>query len=74
MDVSSYQFVDHPAWMVFDGEYLRRYGLAGHTAAAPTPSWIVEAPTLKRWPHRRHPGGGPRSDRVSMEHARGRGP
>ena len=37
MDVSKYEFVNHPAWMLFDHHYLTRYGLAGHTADAPTP-------------------------------------
>lgn len=46
MDVSSYEFVNHPAWMLFDHEYLRRYGLAGHTADAGTPRWMISAPTL----------------------------
>ena len=29
IDVSSFDYVNHPAWMVFDRHYLTRYGLAG---------------------------------------------
>jgi len=47
MDVTRYQYVNHPAWMLFDQSYLSRYGLAGHTAAMPTPPWMKEAPTLE---------------------------
>jgi succinate dehydrogenase/fumarate reductase flavoprotein subunit len=48
VDVSSYEFVNHPAWMVFDHHYLSRYGLARYTPdAGPTPSWMVEAPSLE---------------------------
>ena len=47
MDVSRYEFVNHPAWMLFDHEYLTRYGLAGHTADAPTPSWMTEAASVR---------------------------
>jgi hypothetical protein len=46
VDVSSYEFVNHPAWMVFDRFYLSKYGLARHTADKPVPSWMVEAPSL----------------------------
>ncbi len=30
VDVSSYEFVNHPAWMMFDHFYLSKYGLAGY--------------------------------------------
>jgi len=46
VDVSSYEFVNHPAWMVFDHFYLSKYGLARHTPEQPTPAWMVEAPSL----------------------------
>jgi 3-oxosteroid 1-dehydrogenase len=46
VDVSSYEFVNHPCWMVFDHFYLTKYGLARHRPPNPTPGWIVEAPTL----------------------------
>jgi hypothetical protein len=47
VDVTTYQFVNHPAWMVFDAHYFARYGLARHTPAKGTPDWIVEAPTAR---------------------------
>lgn len=46
IDVNRYDYVNHPAWMLFDGYYLARFGLAGHTASDPTPAWLVEAPTI----------------------------
>lgn len=48
LDVTDFDYVNHPAWLVVDDFYLRRYGLAGFKsgAGAPTPDWIVEAPTL----------------------------
>ncbi len=46
VEVSSYQFVNHPAWMVFDHFYLTKYGLAGYRPNGHTPAWIVEAPSL----------------------------
>jgi 3-oxosteroid 1-dehydrogenase len=48
LDVTEFDYVNHPAWLVFDDHYLRRYGLAGFRsgAGAPTPGWMVEAPDL----------------------------
>jgi 3-oxosteroid 1-dehydrogenase len=46
IDVSSFEYVNHPAWLVFDRYYLTRYGLAGFRGDGPTPDWIIEAPTL----------------------------
>jgi 3-oxosteroid 1-dehydrogenase len=47
VDVSSYEFVNHPAWMVFDHYYLRTYGLARYKPdLGPTPSWIVSAGSI----------------------------
>jgi succinate dehydrogenase/fumarate reductase flavoprotein subunit len=46
IDVSSFEYVNHPAWMVFDRHYLTRYGLAGFRGDGPTPEWITEAPTV----------------------------
>lgn len=48
LDVTDFDYVNHPAWLVVDDFYMRRYGLAGFTSgvAAPTPDWIVEAPSL----------------------------
>ena len=46
IDVSSFDYVNHPAWMVFDRHYLTRYGLAGFRGDGPTPEWIIEAPSI----------------------------
>jgi len=48
LDVTEFDYVNHPAWLVFDDHYLRRYGLAGFTSGEglPTPEWIIEAPDL----------------------------
>ena len=41
LDVNSFEYVNHPCWLVFDDHYWRRYGLAGHKADKPVPDWIV---------------------------------
>jgi 3-oxosteroid 1-dehydrogenase len=46
IDVSSFDYVNHPAWMVFDRHYLTRYGLAGFRGDGPTLEWITEAPSI----------------------------
>ncbi len=46
VDVARFEYVNHPAWMVFDSHYLRTYGLAGHKDPSATPSWMCSAPTL----------------------------
>lgn len=46
IDVNTYTYVNHPAWMIFDHGYLSRYGLAGHQADQPTPAWIVRADSM----------------------------
>src|SRR6202011_1058715 len=46
IDVSSFEYINHPAWMIFDHHYLVRYGLAGFKGESPTPGWMTEAPTL----------------------------
>jgi len=46
IDVSSFDYVNHPAWLVFDHHYLTRYGLAGYKGATETPDWLVEAPSI----------------------------
>ena len=35
-----------PAHIVFDQGYLERYGILAHRAGQPTPSYLIEAPTL----------------------------
>lgn len=46
VDVATFDYPNHPAWMVFDHGYLEKFPMAGHSAARPTPSWMVEAQTL----------------------------
>jgi succinate dehydrogenase/fumarate reductase flavoprotein subunit len=46
VDVARFEYVNSPAWLLFDHHYLATYGLAGRTAAEPVPDWIVTAPTL----------------------------
>lgn len=48
IDIRSYEYVNFPAWMLFDAHYLAAYGLAGHTAGEPTPGWIVEADSIEK--------------------------
>ena len=47
VDVSTYEFVNHPAWMIYDHFYLSKYGLAGYKPDGSTPDWMVEAPTIR---------------------------
>ena len=47
IDVSTFDYVNHPAWMVFDRHYVTRYGLAGFKGEQDCPEWITEAPTLE---------------------------
>jgi hypothetical protein len=46
IDVSSFDYVNHPAWMIFDRHYLTRYGLAGFKGQGATPDWMIEAPSV----------------------------
>ena len=44
--MSSFEYVNHPAWMIFDRYYLTRYGLAGFKGGSAAPDWMTEAPDL----------------------------
>jgi 3-oxosteroid 1-dehydrogenase len=59
IDVSSFSYVNHPAWMIFDRHYLTRYGLAGFKAVPvasteetvasteeTVPGWMTSAPSV----------------------------
>ena len=46
LDVATFDYVNHPAWMLFDHHYLSRYGLAGHRPDRPAPGWMIEAPSI----------------------------
>lgn len=47
VDVASFEYVNHPAWMIFDAHYLTSYGLAKHKDPENVPSWMVSAPTIE---------------------------
>jgi len=46
VDVARFEYVNHPAWMVFDAHYLTTYGLAQHKDPINVPTWLTSAPTL----------------------------
>lgn len=46
VDVARFDYVNSPAWMLFDQAYLATYGLARTSAADPTPDWLLSAPTV----------------------------
>jgi succinate dehydrogenase/fumarate reductase flavoprotein subunit len=46
LDVTTFEYVNHPAWLVFDHHYVTRYGLAGFKGQSATPDWLTEAPTV----------------------------
>ncbi len=47
MDTTTFEYLNMPAWLVFDQVYATSYGLAGRfRGEGPVPSWIVSAPTI----------------------------
>ena len=46
VDTTTFEYVNHPAWMIFDDVYWRQYGLAGARPDQPVPSWITEADSV----------------------------
>jgi hypothetical protein len=46
IDVTTFTYVNHPAWMIFDEGYWTSYGLAGNPGSAPAPDWIIRADSL----------------------------
>ncbi len=44
-DAGTFDYPNLPCWLVFDHEYLRRYGFAGSPPGAPAPPWAVAADT-----------------------------
>ena len=46
-DSPNNQTLNTPAHVVFDQGYLERYGVLAHRAGQPTPSYLIEAPTLE---------------------------
>jgi 3-oxosteroid 1-dehydrogenase len=47
VDVTTFEYVNNPAWMVFDHGYWTSYGLAGHRGDSPVPSWITRADSIE---------------------------
>jgi 3-oxosteroid 1-dehydrogenase len=43
VDVNRFEYVNHPAWLLFDTHYLTTYGLGGQKAPQP---WMTSAPTV----------------------------
>jgi 3-oxosteroid 1-dehydrogenase len=48
IDTTTFEYVNHPAWMIFDDVYWHRYGLAGARADQPVPSWITTADSISQ--------------------------
>lgn len=46
-DVTAFDYANLPSWLVFDAEYLRRFGSIGRSAEGGTPPWLTEAATLE---------------------------
>ena len=46
-DPVSFDYVNLPAWLVFDEEYRRRYPVGGLPPSPEAPSWFVSAPTVR---------------------------
>ena len=47
IDVTTFDYVNLPCWMVFDHHHLTQYGIAGYKGQAPVPSWLTTAPTVE---------------------------
>jgi 3-oxosteroid 1-dehydrogenase len=46
LDPGSFDYLNLPAWMLFDQPYLTRSGLARYRGEGPVPEWMVSADTL----------------------------
>ncbi|HJM27523.1 MAG: FAD-dependent oxidoreductase [Acidimicrobiales bacterium] len=46
LDAGSFSYVNIPAWMVLDQEYLVRYGLCKYRGEGPVPYWLTSAQSL----------------------------
>lgn len=46
-DVAAFDYANLPSWLIFDQEYLRRYGTVGpHPAGEEPPPWLTGYPSL----------------------------
>lgn len=46
LDVSTYDYSNHPAWLLFDDYYMQKFGLAGYFPPAALPDWILTADSI----------------------------
>lgn len=47
-DVAAFDYANLPCWLIFDQEYLRRYGTVGpHLAGEQPPSWLTSYPSIE---------------------------
>lgn len=47
MDTTKFEYVNLPAWLMFDQHYAVQYGIAGrYRGEGPVPTWLVQEPTL----------------------------
>ena len=45
-DLGLHRHPNLPAWMLFDGQYLRRYSVARRPPGAPAPDWVTQAASI----------------------------
>lgn len=48
LDPARFDYANLPCWLVFDGEYVRRYGLLDTGPGEAVPSWVAAAPSLEK--------------------------
>ncbi len=46
IEPNTFEYTNHPCWMIFDQHYLTRYGLAGYRGQDPLPEWMFRANSL----------------------------
>ncbi|WP_281421743.1 FAD-dependent oxidoreductase [Aquisediminimonas profunda] len=46
-DPQSYDYLNQPAWLIFDAQYRARYPIEMVMPKDPLPDWVIEAPTLE---------------------------
>ncbi len=46
-EAATFDYVNLPAWLVFDDEYLSRYGCGPAPPGAPAPGWLTSAGSLR---------------------------
>ncbi|HST83165.1 MAG TPA: FAD-dependent oxidoreductase [Kineosporiaceae bacterium] len=47
IEPNTFEYTNHPCWMIFDHHYLTRYGLAGYRAQGPLPDGIFQAASIE---------------------------